>query len=150
MAAGSIGGFLPLSGGKMGAPIISSAGTASLPGFAVGESNTGFYLRSSAVIAVTLNGVSRAEIITTAIRVRSDYVVSWSSSTNPSGFADVGISRTAAGILAVGNGSAESTAGTLQATIRVNNAYVAGAVVPTGTITIQDNTGTTYRVPCLV
>jgi hypothetical protein len=34
--------------------------------------------------------------------------------------------------------------------VRLNNAYVAGAVVGTGYVTIQDSTGTTYRVPVLV
>lgn len=34
--------------------------------------------------------------------------------------------------------------------IRLGNAAVAGAVVPTHTITFQDSTGTVYRVPCLV
>lgn len=32
----------------------------------------------------------------------------------------------------------------------LGNAYVAGAVVPTGTMIIYDSTGTAYRVPCLV
>ena len=34
--------------------------------------------------------------------------------------------------------------------LRLANAYVAGAVVGTGYVTIQDSTGTTYRVPVLV
>ena len=34
--------------------------------------------------------------------------------------------------------------------VRLANAYVAGAVTPTGTVTIQDSTGTTYRIPALV
>lgn len=34
--------------------------------------------------------------------------------------------------------------------IRLGNAAVAGAVVPTHTVTIKDSTGTVYRVPCLV
>jgi hypothetical protein len=35
-------------------------------------------------------------------------------------------------------------------TLKLGNAYVAGAAVGTGTITIQDSTGTTYRIPVLV
>jgi hypothetical protein len=38
----------------------------------------------------------------------------------------------------------------LSGALRLNNAYVAGAVVGTGYVTIQDSTGTTYRVPVLV
>jgi len=34
--------------------------------------------------------------------------------------------------------------------LQLGNAYVAGAVVPTGTMVIYDSTGTAYRVPCLV
>jgi hypothetical protein len=35
-------------------------------------------------------------------------------------------------------------------TLKLGNAYVGGAAVGTGTITIQDSTGTTYRIPVLV
>ena len=38
----------------------------------------------------------------------------------------------------------------LSGALRLGNAYVAGAVVGTGSITVQDSTGTTYRVPVLV
>jgi len=38
----------------------------------------------------------------------------------------------------------------LSGALRLANAYVAGAVVGTGYVTIQDSTGTTYRVPVLV
>ena len=39
---------------------------------------------------------------------------------------------------------------TLGGALKLANAYVAGAVVGTGYVTIQDSTGTTYRVPVLV
>jgi len=39
---------------------------------------------------------------------------------------------------------------TLGGALKLSNAYVAGAVVGTGYVTIQDSTGTTYRVPVLV
>jgi len=35
-------------------------------------------------------------------------------------------------------------------TLKLGNPYVVGAAVGTGTITIQDSTGTTYRIPVLV
>jgi len=55
----------------------------------------------------------------------------------------------------VSNGTTALTLDTSQRTIlsgalRLANAYVAGAVVGTGYVTIQDSTGTTYRVPVLV
>lgn len=34
--------------------------------------------------------------------------------------------------------------------LRLGNAAVSGTVTPTHTITLQDSTGTTYRIPCLV
>ena len=39
---------------------------------------------------------------------------------------------------------------TVTGALKLGNAYVAGAVVGTGYVTIQDSTGTTYRVPVLV
>lgn len=39
---------------------------------------------------------------------------------------------------------------TLFGALKLNNAYVAGAVVPTGTLVIKDSGGTAYRIPCLV
>ena len=55
----------------------------------------------------------------------------------------------------VSNGTTALTLDSSQRTIlagalRLNNAYVAGAVVGTGYVTIQDSTGTTYRIPVLV
>lgn len=34
--------------------------------------------------------------------------------------------------------------------LRLGNTASAGAVIPTHTITVQDSTGTTYRIPCLI
>ena len=34
--------------------------------------------------------------------------------------------------------------------LKLGNAYVAGVVVPTGTLNITDSTGQVYRVPCLI
>jgi hypothetical protein len=39
---------------------------------------------------------------------------------------------------------------TVTGALKLGNAYVAGVVVGTGSITIQDSTGTTYRIPVLV
>ena len=43
-----------------------------------------------------------------------------------------------------------SGAVTVTGALKLGNAYVAGVVVGTGSITIQDSTGTTYRIPVLV
>lgn len=44
----------------------------------------------------------------------------------------------------------DSAFATIQGKLRTDNAYVAGAVVGTGYVTITDSTGTAYRVPVLV
>jgi len=48
-------------------------------------------------------------------RMASDFVVRWSSTTDPNGTADTSLSRVSAGIVGVGTGGGGSTAGTLQA-----------------------------------
>ena len=57
-----------------------------------------------------------------------------------------------AAILSLLSSGAATFAGavTLGGALKLANAYVAGAVVGTGYVTIQDSTGTTYRVPVLV
>ena len=56
------------------------------------------------------------------------------------------------GNLTVGGSGTSTFAGAVTVTgaLKLGNAYVAGAVVGTGSITIQDSTGTTYRIPVLV
>ena len=54
--------------------------------------------------------------------------------------------------LTIDNAGAATFSGSvaLGGALKLANAYVAGAVVGTGYVTIQDSTGTTYRVPVLV
>ena len=54
--------------------------------------------------------------------------------------------------LTISNTGAATFAGdvTVTGALKLGNAYVVGAVVGTGSITIQDSTGTTYRIPVLV
>jgi hypothetical protein len=54
------------------------------------------------------------------------------------------------GGLSAGGASYFGGAVTVTGALKLGNAYVAGAVVGTGSITIQDSTGTTYRIPVLV
>ena len=58
------------------------------------------------------------------------------------------ILRTASSTTALTLDSSQRTI--LSGALRLANAYVAGAVVGTGSITVQDSTGTTYRIPVLV
>lgn len=149
MAQGSIGGFLPLSGGTLTGPIVFSSGTANDPAVAVGQSNTGFYRRTTDLLDLTIAGGLRMEWSATAFRRNSAVVDGWTSGA-ASVAIDTGLSRVSAGVLALGNGTAGNASGTLQANIQLSSTYVAGAVVGTGSVTLKDSTGTTYRVPVLV
>ena len=62
----------------------------------------------------------------------------------------LGTNSTAALTLASGGAATFAGAVTVTGALKLGNAYVAGAVVGTGSITIQDSTGTTYRIPVLV
>ena len=71
-------------------------------------------------------------------------------------FLKLGVNTSAAaGIKRVGTAlqvrlNDDSAFATIQGKLRTDNAYVAGAVVGTGYVTITDSTGTAYRVPVLV
>jgi hypothetical protein len=144
------GGFLPLSGGTLTGALGATTGTTALPGiFFAGDTSSGLS-GSASGIAHCFTGNPRLTVTSTLIRGGSGSIFAWSSGPTSNTVADTGVSRVAAGVVGVGTGAAGNTAGTLMANIRVNNAYVAGAVVGTGSVTIQDSTGTTYRVPVLV
>ena len=64
---------------------------------------------------------------------------------------NIGTGGLAGSTTAITIGSAAGTSTTeIKGDLKIGNAYVAGAVVGTGYITIQDSTGTTYRIPVLV
>lgn len=56
---------------------------------------------------------NRLNLRTLAVAIRSDMSFVWSSSTDPVGTADVGLSRYSSGVLAVGDGTAADYSGTL-------------------------------------
>lgn len=47
-------------------------------------------------------------------------------------------------------GAAALTVDTVKAKLQASNAYAVGVLVPTGSLVLYDNTGTAYRVPCLI
>jgi hypothetical protein len=64
---------------------------------------------------------------------------------------NIGTGGAAGSTTAIAIGSTDGTSTTtINGALKLGNAYVVGAVVGTGTITIQDSTGTTYRIPVLV
>lgn len=149
MAQGSIGGFLPLSGGALTGALLAADGLVGTPSIAFSNSTgLGIWRRTADTMAFSAAGAQVFEVAAAAIKMRSTGVYGFSS-TVVSGN-DAGFSRVGAAVVALGNGTAGNTTGTLQANIQLSNAYVVGAVVGTGSVTIKDSTGTTYRVPVLV
>jgi hypothetical protein len=86
----------------------------------------------------------------TKLSINMAGTVSIASST--AGSAGAGALVVTGGLSAGNNGNASYFGGAVTVTgaLKLGNAYVAGAVVGTGSITIQDSTGTTYRIPVLV
>jgi hypothetical protein len=102
-------------------PLISTslstaAGAVGTPSLNFGQTNTGWYSRSSHVISLAINGVDTADIGASNFELGSGVPLTWSSSSNAGGANDTGISRLAAGSLAIGNGTAGNTSGQITAT----------------------------------
>lgn len=138
------------------AGIISApAGSASLPSLTFSPDVTsGLYQRTTGVVTFATGGAIRAELSSTGLRINNTGVYGMSSGA-ASAAADVAISRVSAGVVGIGTGASASVAGSLQAlnftlgsggALQLGNAYVAGTVVQTGTVTMKDSSGTTVRV----
>lgn len=157
-----------------------SAGSAVAPTLSVGNATTGLYSVSTTGIGITVNGALKFDfgITNGGTTVGSSTLVQGNITAN-SGLT-VGavtgnsvIAHAAATRLLLGtdgqlqftnaaaSNSVTITAGaanlatfnggiTLGGPLKLSNAYAVGAVVPTGTLTLYDGTGTAYRVPCLV
>jgi hypothetical protein len=90
-------------------------GTAALPAWAFsGENTLGFYRRTTNILTLA-DGVTSSGIIEYSVqtnlefqRMKATNVIGWSSGNPSAAVADVGLSRQAAGILAVGTGLAGS------------------------------------------
>lgn len=116
MAQGSIGGFLPLSGGTLTGAIIAPDGTAALPPFAIGQANQGFYRRTADNVSLSINGVGRYEWSATQVKLVAANLIGWTASSINATF-DTALSRVSAGIVAVGTGAAGNASGELRAAI---------------------------------
>jgi len=146
MAIGSIGGFLPLSGGAL------AGGTVAAPSLTFGDAGTGFYNAGTNSLGISASGTGRVRLTTADFRFSSGLVASWAGSTVATA-ADTGLSRVSAGIVAVGNGSAANVTGTLRAAalaaggsdITVTAVNSVSPTAPNRTITISYG-GTTYYV----
>lgn len=137
------------------AVILPTTGSASNPSLTSAvDTSTGIYFRASQALDLTTNGVLRIELAQGIFRSASTGVFGWSSGLASSA-ADTSLSRTAAGTVGIGTGATGSIAGTLSVlnvtlgstgVLQLGNAYAAGTVVQTGTVTLKDSSGTTVRV----
>jgi hypothetical protein len=119
----------------LNAPLLLPDGTAAAPGFGFSATpNYGFYKFNSSNIGFTAAGVVRVAYGATTANARGDFIYAWSSGSI--GAVDTGLSRSAAGELSVGNGTAASASGSLRATIlnaltgvRINGAAPSGQIL---------------------
>jgi hypothetical protein len=119
----------------LNAPLLAPDGLATAPSLAFSASpNYGFYKFNSTNIGLSAAGVVRVVYGTTTANARADFIYAWSAGSI--GAVDTGISRSAAGELAIGNGTAASATGTLKATIlnaltglRINGAAASGQIL---------------------
>ena len=117
--------------GKLVANIVQTEpGSASLPGLALGEANTGWYRSSVGAIDASVGGVRALSLISSGLYMQAGsgnaFNMTGASTANilfGSG-TSVNLSNSATGVLAVGTGTAGSTAGAI-----VANAITAGAIV---------------------
>ena len=109
---------------------ISAAGAATFAGAVTVANANGIDINSGGSTAIFTQSISS---------VRKNFI--YFDGTNTTYGADTGaIILSPSSVVQVASGKA----------LKLGNAYVAGAVVGTGSITIQDSTGTTYRIPVLV
>ena len=77
-------------------------GSAAAPSISVGESTSGLYLISAAVLGITLSGTARAALNASTLNVGSAMTFGWSSNSNPAAAsADLVLARDAANQLAL-------------------------------------------------
>lgn len=142
----------PAVGGTNTNPIVSSnaisipatAGTAGLVNGSVANSGISFGA-SSQLNIIQAGVVPWAFDAGTHFGAGSGQVVAWSSATTGTGSFDAGLSRTAVGVLAVGNGTAANKAGFLQSG---NSVFVTADFTTSGVGTALENiTGLTWTFP---
>ena len=96
---------LPLSGGIMTGPILAPNGTAAAPSYSFSaDAASGWFLRASNVVGLSINGTQEIDLSPSLIRFQSSMVLSWSDGVALS-TADVKLVRDAAAVLALKNGT---------------------------------------------
>lgn len=149
---------LSLSG--VGTQILNVNGTAAAPSYSfAGASSNGIFAPANNQFAISPNGTARFYIDNGVIRVGATEPFTWSSSADPTlAVADTGLSRTAAGTIAVGNGTQGDVSGNLNAhNLSASNIFNLSSLMSlygTGTATlnvtnIAGTIGSTVKVDAL-
>jgi len=110
---------------------VGSAGTPSLT--FTGRLTDGIFSGASTKVAIVSGGVSELVAYQNGVNIRSDGVFSFASTTDPvASGADTGLSRTAAGSVAIGTGAQGNSAGSIIAQTHITSGTTAVAVANVG------------------
>jgi hypothetical protein len=87
-------------------PLLAPDGTAAAPSYSfASDTNTGFYRAGSTNVVYAAGGAPAWSFTLSGFEGRSDAIIGWSSSTNPTAAADTALARAAANTLALRNGT---------------------------------------------
>jgi hypothetical protein len=126
---------------------VAGAGTAAAAALSFGTAGAGwgFYSGTGGRFSLAANGTSVFEARPQGLNFGSGMVVGWSSAGTPDNVAsDTGISRAAAGVVAVGNGTAGDTSGTVQCAKVLGGASMRGTVSSASGTTVSVTFGSAY------
>ena len=159
ISAGNTGSAASYFGGAVTAAGLVTAGQAAnvsatnsllAKGYAVG----GYGDYGSILLSASAANTSGARqfLVTNAHNATGFAIIRSTNATTPPTLDTNGVVSSGTVDFAISNAGAATFAGAVTVTgaLKLGNAYVAGVVVGTGSITIQDSTGTSYRIPVLV
>jgi hypothetical protein len=125
--------FTVLSTGQVNIP----TGSLGFPGLSfVGDTTTGIYRPTASALGVIAGGTESFRVTGVNAIIRNDGVYQFATGALTAGGADAGLSRFGAGVVALGNGTAANTSGTLLATM-----IGLGTTTPFGALQIGTTTG---------
>jgi len=118
-----------------GVLFVVTAGTRADPTLVIGNAGVGLYQGSQVAMQFGINDTNPLSVFEDGVMARSIVPFNWSAGNPDTNSADTGLSRAAAGIVAVGTGAAGDGTGAIQLAERTAPAGTANA----GRIYAQDN-----------
>ena len=112
--------------GPTGPPSLFANGNVGAPSISfTSDPTTGFYRAGANIVSLSLAGANSFWLTNAALGLRSNTIIGWSSTTDASLTPDTGLSRNAAGVIEINNGT-----GGQRASLTTNNggAIIHGAV----------------------